>query len=134
MKKLERLTAYLQVTAQNYDFATKKTTYFQNKNGTTSYSLTTQVVNMDKWTPDVVKTRQEKLLQLFEKKWDLKIEKDDNAPANQKLLFHIAIRGCNATGYPDDNSKFVVVRGRSANGPREWTTLDGRQYGKVIGR
>lgn len=171
--------------AQNYDFVTKKTTYFHNKNGTTSYSLTTQVVNMDKWTPDVVKTRQEKLLQLFEKKWDLKIEKNDNAPANQKLLFHIAIRGCNATGYLGDDSKFVVVKGstisrnitescqkfysdirdnlittgivvddvftedyafdspsaaavvvggRSANGPREWTTLDGRQYGKVIGR
>lgn len=26
-----------------------------------------------------------------------------------------------------------IVGGRSANGRREWTTLDGRQYGKVIG-
>lgn len=27
----------------------------------------------------------------------------------------------------------VVVVGRTSNGRREWTTLDGRQYGKVIG-
>ena len=27
----------------------------------------------------------------------------------------------------------VIVGGRSANGRREWTTLDGRQYGKVVG-
>ena len=27
----------------------------------------------------------------------------------------------------------VIVSGRSANGRREWTTLDGRQFGKVIG-
>jgi len=27
-----------------------------------------------------------------------------------------------------------VVGGRSANGRTEWTTLDGRQYGKIVGR
>lgn len=57
--------------AQNYDFDIKKTSYFTGKNGTTSYSLTTQVINEDKWTPDVVTARQAALLEVFKKKWEL---------------------------------------------------------------
>lgn len=170
--------------AQNYDFATKKKSYFQNKNGTTSYILTTQVVNIQAWTPDVVRKRQEALLALLEEKWDLSIKDDEVSNATEEVLFHLAIRGCNATGYLGNDAKFIVkagstisadttpschggyvdirndlittgviidgtftqdyafdstsaaaavVGGRSANGPREWTTLDGRQYGKVVG-
>jgi hypothetical protein len=171
--------------AQNYDFATKKKSYFQNKNGTTSYPLTTQVLNVSSWTPEVVSERQEMLLDLFVEKWDLAVSPTKITDENDKVLFHLAIRGCNATGcagndgsfivkagskisedftpscprnYMDKrnklisagvivNGKFVqdyafdsvstaasVVGGRSANGRREWTTLDGRQYGKIVGR
>lgn len=170
--------------AQNYDFSTKKRSYFQNKGGTTSYTLTTQVVNEDSWTPGVVSNRQRKLMELFSEKWDLDVDPTEEAIEAEGIMFHIAIRGCNASGYAGNNGKFIVkagstisidttpscqssyvetrnslidngiivdgvftkdysfdspsaaaviVSGRSANGRREWTTLDGRQYGKVIG-
>jgi hypothetical protein len=171
--------------AQNYDFSTKKKSYFQNKNGTTSYILTTQVVNIDSWTPQIVAERQKMLLDLFVEKWDLTISSTDAIIEGDKVSFHLAIRGCNATGcagnagsfivkagskvsadvtpscqknYIDKRNKLIsagiivdgvfmedfafdsvstaasVVGGRSANGRTEWTTLDGRQYGKVVGR
>ena len=169
--------------AQNYDFDKKKKTYFQNKNGTTSYTLTTQVVSIPSWTPAVIKNRQSELLDVFSKAWDLQID-----PAAQggvsDTVFHLAIRGCNASGVSVPGSKFCVkkgsiisadtvpscpqgyidqrnnlisqgiimngvfqqdyvfdsvsgaasaVGGRAANGRKEWSTLDGRPYGKVIG-
>lgn len=167
--------------AQNDDFSKKKKSYFQNKNGTTSYILTTQVVNMDSWTPDILKRRQEQLLAVFSEKWDLKIDQQEYLRASKDVLFHLAIRGCNASGCAGTGGTFlvkkgstisadvtpscqesylkirealidngiivngsfvqdycfdsasaaaVVIGGRSANGRKEWTTLDGRQYGK----
>ncbi len=170
--------------AQNYDFSKKKKSYFQNKNGTTSYILTTQVVNVASWTPDVVRNRQKDLLGLFEKKWDLSLTEEEKMSIKTDNLFHLALRDCNASGYAGAGAEFivkagsiistdvtpgcskgyvdlraslikdgiivdgvftqdytfdsptaaaVVVVGRTSNGRREWTTLDGRQYGKVIG-
>lgn len=60
--------------AQNYDFVTKKRSYFQNKGGTTSYTLTTQVINENSWTPEIVASRQKMLMRLFSEKWDLQID------------------------------------------------------------
>lgn len=51
--------------AQNYDFHTKKTAYFGGRQGVSSYALTTQVLNMTSWTPEVIKTRQKELLEVF---------------------------------------------------------------------
>jgi hypothetical protein len=170
--------------AQNYDFATKKKSYFQNKNGSTSYTLTTQVINIASWTPDVVRKRQKELLDLFSSKWDLGLTDEEQNSVKTDDLFRIAMRGCDASGYAGAGSEFtvkagslispdvtpscnkgyldlrntliqkgiivdrvftqdytfdsptaaaVVVVGRTSNGRREWTTLDGRQYGKVIG-
>ncbi len=51
--------------AQNYDFQTKKTAYFGGRQGVSSYALTTQVLNMTSWTPEVIKTRQKELLEVF---------------------------------------------------------------------
>ena len=39
--------------AQNYDFEKKKNVYFKGKNGTTSYPLTTQVLNENSWTENI---------------------------------------------------------------------------------
>lgn len=58
--------------AQNYDFDLKKEKYFKNEDKTSPYALTTQVLNESTWTVDIVKSRQEMLLGLFEKYWDLK--------------------------------------------------------------
>ena len=59
------LTRQRNSAAQNYGFTTKKEKYFQSKGGTSSYVLTTQVINEPKWTPDVVKKRQETLNEVF---------------------------------------------------------------------
>ena len=57
--------------AQNYEFSLKKEKYFKGKSGTTSYALTTQVLNYQEWTPQIVSKRQEELLAAFKKGWDL---------------------------------------------------------------
>lgn len=169
--------------AQNYDFDKKKNTYFTGKNGTSAYALTTQVLNTDEWTPEIVKDRQDNLIKVFTDKWDLNITPEEiQALADQK--FHLAIRGGDATGIPGDNGQFIVLKGsivspdivpsmnnssylnlrkelfnsgvivnntfvcdyafesvsaaaaviagRTANGRKEWATLDGRSYGKAI--
>jgi len=57
--------------AQNYDFGVKKLKYFNGTKGTTSYALTSQVLSVSDWTMDVVKKRQDTLLNVFKTKWDL---------------------------------------------------------------
>lgn len=58
--------------ARNWPFKRKKEEYFLNpKSKTASYALTTQVVNYDTWTEEVVKNRQKKLLDRLADEWDL---------------------------------------------------------------
>ena len=57
--------------AQNYDFDRKKREYFTGKSGTSSYCLTTQVLNEASWTPKVISSRQETLQKVFKDKWKL---------------------------------------------------------------
>lgn len=167
------LTRQRNSAAQNYDFATKKEKYFKSRNGTSSFTLTTQVISEDSWTPAVVAQRQENLMQTFISKWNLQ----NNEQATESPDFMAAGRGGDAVGYPFDGESFVVkkgsriapeiteglpqgyinlrnnlistgiisgnifisdyqfdsssaaaavVLGRSANGRKEWTKLDGR--------
>lgn len=57
--------------AQNYDFDKKKEKYFRGKTGVTAYALTTQVLMYPEWTPETVKARQEELINIYKKNWDL---------------------------------------------------------------
>lgn len=57
--------------AQNYDFDIKKERYFQSRNGTTSFALTTQVINENTWTVEVLQTRQQNLINTLKTKWEL---------------------------------------------------------------
>lgn len=57
--------------AQNYDFDVKKDKYFKGKEKVASFVLTTQVLSTRDWKPDLVKRRQEDLLQVLNKHWDL---------------------------------------------------------------
>jgi len=174
------LTRQRNSAAQNYDFKTKKEKYFVSKSGTSSYQLTTQVLNSETWTPDVVKCRQKDMLDVFAQKWNLGKDPERRGRENYML----SGRGGNATGYPLDSDNFTVyagskiskdvtdgypsnyanlrdsliadgiivdgvfannytftsssaaasvVLGRSANGRKEWTLLDGRTYGKYGG-
>jgi uncharacterized protein with ParB-like and HNH nuclease domain len=65
------LTRRTNSAAQNYDFDRKKKEYFQSKRGTTSYSLTTQVLATPTWTEAVVTQRQTDLIQVFKGNWML---------------------------------------------------------------
>ena len=172
------LTRQRNSSAQNFNFTRKKKEYFQSKNGTSSYLLTTQVLSVDQWTPKIVEKRQRELLNQFIDKWDLK--KDKNAADDPDFM--VAGRGGDAVGYLQDDGKFVVkkgsriaatttsgspknyidlrdelikkgvsyenqfvqdyifespsaaaaiILGRSSNGRKEWTKLDGRSIMKM---
>lgn len=102
------LTRQRNSAAQNYDFNTKKIKYFQSKNGTSSYTLTTQVINIAAWTPEVVEARQKDLEEIFISKWDLKISKENSS---EDPIYKLAGRGGNASGYSLDGDNFVVMKG-----------------------
>lgn len=57
--------------AQNYDFDLKKEKYFRGKAGVTAYALTTQVLMYLEWKPQTVKERQDELIKVYRKNWDL---------------------------------------------------------------
>lgn len=102
------LTRQRNSAAQNYDFNTKKIKYFQSKNGTSSYTLTTQVINIAAWTPEVVEARQKDLEKILISKWDLKISKENSS---ENPIYKLAGRGGNASGYSLDGDNFVVMKG-----------------------
>jgi len=102
------LTRQRNSAAQNYGFTTKKEKYFQSKGGTSSYVLTTQVINEPKWTPDVVKKRQETLNEVFAEKWELSPSRQSETDEG---LFLLAGRGSSAMGYPIDKDCFLILKG-----------------------
>lgn len=102
------LTRQRNSAAQNYDFATKKVKYFQTKSGTSSYTLTTQVISIDSWTPSVVEQRQKDLEKVFIDKWKLTAVPK---PVGQENIFFLAGRGGNASGCPAENEHFIIKKG-----------------------
>lgn len=67
---LALLTRRKNSAASNYDFARKKSAYF-TKGGVSPFPLTTQVVQHDLWTPDVLEKRQTELVAAFREHWRL---------------------------------------------------------------
>lgn len=63
------LTRQKNSAAQNFDFDMKKEKYFTGKSGTSSYALTTHVLNKKEWSPSVVEERQKEILDIFIKEW-----------------------------------------------------------------
>lgn len=57
--------------ASNYDFAEKKRRYFTTANGVSAFALTTQVLQEDEWTPEVVQRRQNELTAILRSEWAL---------------------------------------------------------------
>ena len=101
------LTRQRNSAAQNYDFKLKKEKYFTTKNGTSSYQLTTQVLSVNSWTPDIVEKRQKDMLDIFAEKWDLK----EDLSRKGRGRYLLSSRGGNAEGNPLDNDTFVVYAG-----------------------
>ena len=56
--------------AQNFDFERKKNEYFQ-RNGVATFAITSQVLNRQDWTPDVLEERQEDLIRRLADEWRL---------------------------------------------------------------
>ena len=70
LANLVLLSKWKNSSAQNYEFDHKKNVYFNQKN-VAPFALTTQVLNTDEWTPDVLECRQKELMDTFEKEWRL---------------------------------------------------------------
>lgn len=70
--------------AQNFDFQDKKYKYFIEKNGVSSYALTTEIISTIEWTPISVAERQKRLLGIFAKHWKLLLDKDNCDADNDK--------------------------------------------------
>ena len=56
--------------ASNYEFEQKKNEYFR-KNGTTTFALTTKVVDQSEWTPTILDRLQQELIGALKKQWRL---------------------------------------------------------------
>lgn len=57
--------------AKNFDFEKKKTAYFSGNKQVSSYILTTQVLKSSTWTPELLKERQEELMNVMKENWQL---------------------------------------------------------------
>lgn len=55
--------------AQNYDFGRKCGIYFAGANNVSSYALTSQVISQAVWTPQIMKARQQALLNVLYERW-----------------------------------------------------------------
>jgi hypothetical protein len=72
---LALLTRKKNSSASNYAFDRKKTAYF-TRDGVSPFPLTTQVLQYDIWTPEIVADRQNELLAKLETHWRLQDRKD----------------------------------------------------------
>jgi hypothetical protein len=97
--------------AQNYDFAIKKSKYFQSPRGTTNFAVTSQVLNTDTWTPEVVERRHADLQYRLIRLWDLGDENAKEATADPEadgVLELFGAGGVHARGRFTNNGQFIV--------------------------
>ena len=57
--------------AQNFDFETKKRKYFLTASGASPFALTTQLINVNQWTPSIIEQRQQYLVNKLRDIWRL---------------------------------------------------------------
>ncbi|MCP4230404.1 MAG: HNH endonuclease, partial [bacterium] len=57
--------------AQNFEFEKKKEKYFTTAKGISPFVLTTQVLQEDEWSPEVIERRQAAALDVLKQEWDL---------------------------------------------------------------
>ncbi len=60
--------------ASNFNFETKKNVYFAGNDGTASpFVLTQEIRSLSAWTPEVLKDRQQQLVDIFSRHWGLQL-------------------------------------------------------------
>lgn len=80
--------------ASNRDFAWKKSAYF-TKSGTSAFALTTQVLQHETWTVEVMQQREEELLAKLETNWRLQ-DRKSKAALDHALLTNLEDAGSDA--------------------------------------
>lgn len=118
--------------ARNYEFGKKKAAYF-TKGGVCSFALTTQVLQHDVWTIDVISQRQRSLLDELEKAWRLENRLNKTEQAMQQLAAQMQAEanavfelrqnksGLLANAH-ETGDRFIVLAGSRAR--PEWVGVD----------
>lgn len=97
--------------AKNFDFDKKKNSYFQDSNEFTTFALTLQVIQQEEWSPQVIMERQNKLIKLLKKAWNLEqFVKEDNHLDDSNFYIK-ALNGLEAEGYPTPPTGFTIMKG-----------------------
>ena len=106
------LTRKKNSSAQNDDFKKKRDVYFTGKNGVTTYPLTTQVIQIESWIPEIMEERQKSILKVYSEKWNLEFKSVDTTiePVETTTVFTLDKRGAKAT-LDVSNGLFVVKAG-----------------------
>ena len=86
---LALLTRKKNSAANNYEFDRKKDAYF-TRGGVSPFVLTTQVIQHQRWTPDVLEQRQAQLLGVLASHWRLDDRKNPQAFAIERLAMQAA--------------------------------------------
>ena len=92
--------------AGNYEFEKKKAAYF-TKNGVSSFALTTQVLQHNAWTEDVMQLRQSEMLKVLESHLRLE-DRKDKADLATELLAELVGAGADAT-FELESSKHGLI-------------------------
>ena len=114
--------------ANNFDFDVKKEKYFENKSGSTSYSITASVLKEKRWTPDVVEKRRRDLLDRVCQKWGITPSTNVAIAPSQNPkpplldpshadIFYAKSNKIKARGYFVGGKSFVVLKGSEVAPP-----------------
>lgn len=118
---LALLTRKKNSAANNYDFAKKKEAYF-TKGGVSPFALTTQVLQHQDWTPEVVKSRHEDMLAKLELHWRLQ---DRKSPEDVIIdMFSNRDRSCTAALF-ELKSDVNNIQARAREVDQEFLVLKG---------
>ncbi|MFZ2987533.1 DUF4357 domain-containing protein [Ideonella sp.] len=109
--------------ASNRDFSWKKSAYF-TKGGTSTFTLTTQVLQHEDWTADVMQQRQEALLTKLETHWRLQ-DRMSNAALAEAMLADFEGAG-DAILFELESSRHGLTAAARENG-NAFTVLAGSQ-------
>ncbi len=104
--------------ASNADFKTKRDAYFLADKKSSPYLLTTQLLNVDDWTPEIVARRQAELLAVLDENWTL----DGGAPVALALSESVQ-------GAPIERLEFWTRFKRKLAAINDFPTQAPRSYG-----
>ena len=109
--------------ASNREFAWKKTAYF-TKGGTSAFALTTQVLQHESWTVNVMEQRQNSMLEKLEAHWRLEGRKSKAALA-EALMAELEVAG-NSILFELESARHGLAAVARENG-KAFTVLAGSQ-------